>query len=70
MMAHDALKAEIERFLAVTGMSPTRFGILAARDPRFVFDLRKRNREPRSPTIRRVTEFMSQPPAKREGRAA
>jgi hypothetical protein len=69
MMTHDALKAEIERYLAITGISATRFGIRAANDPRFVFDLRA-GREPRSPTIRRVTEFMSKPPAKQEGQAA
>jgi hypothetical protein len=69
MMTHDALKAEIERFLAITGMSPTRFGILSAKDPRLVFDLRA-GREPRSATVKRVTEFMSKPPAKQEGAAA
>lgn len=60
MTPHDALKAEIERYLAITGMSPTRFGILAAKDPKLVFDLRT-GREPRSATVRRVTEFMSRP---------
>jgi len=59
MSTPDAFRAEIERYLAITGMSATRFGMLAAGDPRFVFDLRKRNREPRSPTVRRVTDFMS-----------
>lgn len=60
MMTHDALKAEIERFLQITKMKPTTFGVRAANDPGFVFDLRK-GREPRSPTVRRVTEFMSRP---------
>lgn len=60
MKPHDALTAEIERYLAITGMSPTRFGILAAKDPKLVFDLRT-GREPRSATVRRVTEFMSRP---------
>lgn len=59
-MTPDALKAEIERYLAITEMKPTRFGILAAKDPRLVFDLRN-GREPRSATMRRVTEFMSRP---------
>ena len=39
---------KIEVFLRRTGMPPTRFGRLAARDPRFVFDLRD-GREPRYP---------------------
>lgn len=60
MMMHTALLAEIERYLTVTGMKPTRFGILAAKDPGLVFDLRA-GREPRSQTMRRVTEFMSRP---------
>lgn len=63
MMTPDALKAEIERYLAITGMTPTRFGMSAANDPKFVFDLRS-GREPRSATMRRVAEFMSQPIAK------
>lgn len=64
MSTPDAFRAEIERYLAITGMSPTRFGMMAAGDPRFVFDILKKNREPRSQTIRRVTEFMSRPIAK------
>lgn len=59
-MTPDALKAEIERYLVITRMSATRFGILAAKDPRLVFDLRA-GREPRSATMRRVVQFMSQP---------
>lgn len=60
-MTPDAFKAEVERYLAITQMSATKFGTLAANDPRFVFDLRKKNREPRTPTMRRVTDFMSRP---------
>ena len=58
-MTPETLNDEIDRFLAKTGMKPTRFGILAANDPRLVFDLRA-GREPRSATMRRVTEFMTQ----------
>ena len=32
---------KIERHLRRTGMSPSRFGIEAVRDPRLVFDLRQ-----------------------------
>lgn len=65
MMMHLALLAEVERYLIATGMKPTRFGILAAKDPRLVFDLRA-GREPRSQTMKRVTDFMSRPLAKPE----
>lgn len=59
-MTPEALRAEIERYLLITGMKPTRFGMEAARDPRFVFDLRD-GREPRRATMQRVVEFMSRP---------
>lgn len=49
---------KIEVFLRRTSMPPTQFGRLAARDPRFVFDLRK-GREPRPPMERRVEHFMN-----------
>jgi hypothetical protein len=49
---------QIEVFLRNTRMPPTTFGRLAARDPRFVFDLRK-GREPRPCTERRVEHFMN-----------
>lgn len=48
----------IERFLRETGMPWTKFGRLAARDPRFVADLRS-GRTPRPRTERRVDRFMS-----------
>jgi len=35
-----SLLREIEMFLRHTGLAPTRFGRLAAQDPRFVYDLR------------------------------
>jgi hypothetical protein len=49
---------EIERFLRRTGMPWTRFGRLAARDPRFVADLRN-GRIPRPATAARVEHFMN-----------
>ncbi len=51
------LITRIERFLRETGMPCTKFGRLAARDPRFVQDLRN-GREPRWQTERRIEHFM------------
>lgn len=47
----------IERFLAATGMTPTRFGREVARDPRLVFDLR-RGREPGPRLIARIDAYL------------
>ncbi|WP_271077484.1 hypothetical protein [Aurantiacibacter sp. MUD61] len=49
---------KIEVFLRHTRMPPTKFGRLAARDPRFVLDLRN-GRIPRSRTEERVEHFMN-----------
>ena len=49
---------KIERFLHRTEMAATTFGRLAARDPRFVHDLRN-GRIPREPMERRVEHFMN-----------
>jgi hypothetical protein len=49
---------QIERFLRETGMSWTKFGRLAAHDPRFVADLRN-GRQPRDATAVRIERFMS-----------
>lgn len=49
---------KIEAFLRHTRMPPTKFGRLAAHDPRFVFDLRG-GREPRQRTKERVEHFMN-----------
>ena len=49
---------KIEVFLRRTGMPATKFGRLAARDPRFVLDLRM-GRTPRIRTERRVEHFMN-----------
>ena len=48
----------IERFLRETGMPWTKFGRLAARDPRFVADLRN-GRLPRPAMTRRVEHLMN-----------
>lgn len=48
----------IEKFLRDTDMSATKFGRLAANDPRLVLDLRM-GREPRSAMRSRVEHFMN-----------
>ncbi|SFF99554.1 hypothetical protein SAMN05518801_10571 [Novosphingobium sp. CF614] len=52
------LLRHIERFLRQTNMPWTKFGRLAARDPRFVADLRN-GRTPRAGTAKRVEAFMN-----------
>jgi hypothetical protein len=49
---------KIEVFLRRTGMPATKFGRLAAHDPRFVLDLRM-GRMPRIHTEKRVEHFMN-----------
>ncbi|WP_404481372.1 hypothetical protein [Novosphingobium sp. BL-52-GroH] len=51
------LLRQIERFLRETDMPWTKFGRLAAQDPRFVADLRN-GRVPRDRTAARVECFM------------
>lgn len=55
---------QIEVFLRRTGMPATTFGRLAARDPRFVFDLRN-GRTPRDRTAQRMEHFMNTFPENR-----
>lgn len=52
------LMRKIERFLAHTGMPVTKFGRLAAHDPRLVGDLRN-GREPRASLSSRIEHFMN-----------
>jgi len=52
------LLRRIERFLRQTGMPWTKFGRLAAHDPRFVADLRN-GRTPRTETAQRIDQFMN-----------
>lgn len=49
---------KIEVFLRRNQMPATKFGRLAAHDPRFVFDLRN-GRIPRARTEKRVEHFMN-----------
>ncbi len=49
---------KIETFLRRTGMPATKFGRLAAHDPRFVLDLRN-GRIPRAYTTKRIEHFMN-----------
>jgi hypothetical protein len=51
------LLRQIERFLRLTRMPWTKFGRLAAHDPRFVGDLRN-GRRPRAGTAARIRLFM------------
>ena len=53
------LLRKVESFLRQTGMPATKFGRLAAHDPRLVGDLRN-GREPRSALISRVEHFMNE----------
>ena len=48
----------IEKFLRQTGMPATKFGRLAAQDPRFVLDLRN-GRIPRTGTERKIEGFIT-----------
>lgn len=50
---------EIERRLKATGMSASRFGRLAANDPRLVDDLRK-GRDPSSRVVARLRAFLAE----------
>lgn len=52
------LLRKIERFLSQHAMPRTKFGRLAAHDPRLVDDLRN-GREPRPATQARVEHFMN-----------
>ncbi len=55
----------IEKFLRQHEMAATKFGRLAAHDPRFVLDLRM-GREPRDRTEQRIQGFMARYAAARE----
>jgi hypothetical protein len=51
------LLRRVEEFLKRSGMTPTRFGRQAVRDPRLVFDMRK-GREPHRRLARRIADFI------------
>lgn len=59
----------VEKFLRAHAVSATTFGRLAARDSRFVFDLRN-GREPRAETEARVRSFIAGYEAALEARHA
>jgi len=52
------INREIEKFLAEQDMPPTKFGRLAARDPRLVLDIRN-GREIRPAMVCRLQRYMS-----------
>ena len=52
------INREIEKFLAEQDMPPTKFGRLAARDPRLVLDIRN-GREIRPEMIGRLQRYMA-----------
>ncbi len=52
------LLEQIEQYLERTHLSPTRFGRIVVRDPRFVTDLRA-GRIPRRRTIEKVSGYLS-----------
>jgi hypothetical protein len=54
----NTFTADVESFLAETGMTPTALGVAALKDPNFVPALRA-GRSPRAATIDRVYEFMA-----------
>lgn len=53
-----SLLMTVERHLRRSAIAPSRFGRDVARDPRFVFDLRK-GREPRQSTSEKVLAFIA-----------
>lgn len=52
------INRKIERFLIQYDMPATKFGRLAARDPRLVLDMRN-GRELRAPMVARIEAFMT-----------
>jgi hypothetical protein len=51
------INRQVERFLRDKKMPPTKFGRLAAHDPRLVLDMRM-GREVRPETAQRLSDFM------------
>lgn len=56
-MPSDTILTDVESFLKRTGLSATRFGVLAAGDTKFVKTLRE-GRKPREKTAAAVRAFM------------
>jgi hypothetical protein len=57
--AQVEFKRQVEAFLALSGMSHSRFGLDACGDKSFVTDMRKGNREFRPATIVKIETFMN-----------
>lgn len=55
----DRFISDVEAYLSKEKIKPTAFGLRAAGDPNFVFDLRT-GREPRRSTIEKVRSFMTE----------
>lgn len=53
-----SLLHRIEKHLKATNMPAATFGRAVMRDPRFVFDLRNKGREPRSKTVAIVQAYL------------
>jgi len=56
----QAFRDEVDQHLERARIAPSTFGMEAAGDPNFVFDLR-RGRQPRPEIIDRVRQFMREP---------
>lgn len=54
----ETFRDEVEAFLTLTGMSPSRFGREVVSNPSFVFGLRKAAGSPRPKTVDKVREWM------------
>jgi hypothetical protein len=53
------LRIAISAALKHYGIAPTRFGRLAANDPQLVFDITRREREPRPHMVARIRDFIA-----------
>jgi len=61
MSLADSFRTKVEAYLAQSGMTPTDFSHLAARDAGFVLQLR-RGRDCRISTVDKVTKWMEANP--------
>jgi hypothetical protein len=52
------LHRRVDHFLRISGLSPTRFGLLIAHDPNLVRDLRA-GRRPRPALLRRIEAILA-----------
>jgi hypothetical protein len=58
MLTSDQFLAEIESFLAASGMSASAFGRAAVGDPNFVGDLRTKDRMPSLRLVEKVDAYI------------